>query len=340
MSLNTACALVRPTLLFSFHDVALRSKTIKASRSLFVHGRSSVLRLAAVAALSSAMMVADHEGQHLERVRGALSTLMAPIHYAVSLPISFGDWLAEVTTSKTQLMAQNDELREQNLLVRAQLDKAAEVQAENARLRKLLDSSAKTGDRVLVAELLAVDMDPYSRRIVLNKGTRDGVMPGQSLVDSQGIMGQVVHAGPFSSNALLITDPNHAVPVQVNRNGVRAVAVGTGNADELKLTHVPNNADLQNGDILVSSGLGGRFPEGYPVGRVLRVERHNGRPFADVAVKPSAKLERNREVLLVWPARPDRAVDTAFAPDIGPDLRQDLLKALGGAGDESIEVVQ
>ena len=299
-----------------------------------------MLRLLIVAALSAGMMAADHKGQHLERVRGALSTLVSPIHYAISLPIGLGDWLADATTSKTELVAKNNELREQNLLVRAQLDNAAKLQAENDRLRKLLDSSAKTGDRVLVAELLAVDMDPYSRRIVLNKGTRDGVMPGQSLVDSEGIMGQIVHAGPFSSNALLITDPNHAVPVQVNRNGVRAVAVGTGNADELKLTHVPNNADLQSGDILVSSGLGGRFPEGYPVGRVVSVERHNGRPFADVAVRPAAMLERNREVLLVWPSRPDRAIDTAFAPDTRPEFGQDLLNALGGARSKSIEVVQ
>ena len=285
-------------------------------------------------------MVADYQGRHLESVRGTLSTLVAPIHYAVSLPIAFGDWLATVTTSRTRLIAENDKLREDRLVARARLDRAAALEAENQRLRQLLESSKKTGNRVLIAELLAVDMDPYSRRVVLNKGTRDGVMPGQSLVDAAGIMGQVVHAGPFSSNALLITDPNHAVPVQVDRTGVRAVAVGTGRTDLLKLTHVPNNADLENGDTLVSSGLGGRFPEGYPVGEVVRVERRNGRPFAEVVVRPSARLERNREVLLVWPSRPERAIDTALAPGAGPEFGQGLLDRLGSAPAGSVEIVQ
>ena len=149
---------------------------------------------------------------------------------------------------------------------------------------------------------MAVDLDPFSRRIVINKGTRDGVLVGQSLIDSNGIMGQVMTAGPVSSNALLITDPSHSIPVQVNRNGLRSVAVGTGSLNLLELSHIPNNADVRVGDLLVTSGLGGRFPSGYPVGRVVSVERDSGQPFTRVRVKPSARLERNREVLLVWPS--------------------------------------
>jgi rod shape-determining protein MreC len=161
-------------------------------------------------------------------------------------------------------------------------------------------------------------MDPFSRRIVLNKGTRDGVYSGQSLIDSNGVMGQIVHAGPFSSNALLITDPSHALPVQAHRSGLRAVAVGTGPMNLLKLLHIPNNADLRVGDLLVTSGLGGRFPPGYPVGHVTSIERDRGRPFANIRVEPTARLERNREVLLVWPADKGKMVDSAYSRRLSP----------------------
>lgn len=246
-------------------------------------------------------MTADHKGRHLESLRSILATLVYPLQYAVDLPIQTGSWLAETATSRTRLLSENERLRRENLRVKSRLEKFAELEAENRRLRSLLDSSIKVGDRVLIAELLSVDMDPFARRIVLNKGTRDGVYRGQSLIDSNGVMGQVVQTGPFSSNALLITDPSHALPVQVHRTGFRAVAVGTGPQNQLELLHIPNNADLRIGDLLVTSGLGGRFPAGYPVGHIVSVERDRGRPFALVRVEPTARLERNREVLLVWP---------------------------------------
>ena len=217
-------------------------------------------------------------------------------------PIRATHWVLEGLSSRDTLVTQNRSLRQEQLLVNARLAKFAELEAENKRLRNLLDSSAKIADRVLIAEIMAVDLDPFSRRIVINKGTKDGVIVGQSLIDSNGIMGQVVTAGPVSSNALLITDPSHAIPVQVNRNGLRSVAIGTGTQNLLELSHIPNNADVRVGDLLVTSGLGGRFPSGYPVGRIVSVERDSGQAFARVNVKPSARLERNREVLLVWPS--------------------------------------
>ncbi len=247
-------------------------------------------------------MTADHKGRHLESLRGVLATIVYPLQYAVDLPIQVGTWLAETVTSRSALLNENYRLRRENLRIHARLEKYAELEAENRRLRSLLDSSIKVGDRVLIAELLSVDMDPFARRIVLNKGTRHGVFSGQSLIDSNGVMGQVVQAGPFSSNALLITDPSHALPVQVHRSGYRAVAVGTGPQNLLELLHIPNNADLRVGDLLVTSGLGGRFPSGYPVGHIISIDRDRGRPFASVKVEPTARLERNREVLLVWPA--------------------------------------
>jgi len=247
-------------------------------------------------------MTVDHRAAHLDQLRSLLSSVTYPIQYTVHLPIEIGQWASESLASRRELIRENTGLRRERLLTRSRLEKLAELEAENKRLRGLLDSSAKVADRVLIAEIMSVDMDPFSRRIVLNKGVNDGVATGQSIIDSNGVMGQIVNVGPFSSDAMLITDPSHALPVQVNRNGFRSIAVGTGTVSSLDLAHVPNNADVRVGDLLVTSGLGGRFPSGYPVGRVTKVARDSRQPFATVEVKPSARLERNREVLVVWSA--------------------------------------
>jgi rod shape-determining protein MreC len=286
------------------------SEIIKPNNPLFDRGSSSLTRLIAVTVVSVVLMTVDHRAQHLEALRSVLSTLVYPLQVAVDLPIQAGNWMAENFSSRQRLVSDNARLRENQFLLDARLEKFADLEAENRRLRNLLDSSAKVGERVLVAELLSVDMDPFSRRIVLNKGSRDGVEVGQSLIDSNGIMGQVVHVAPFSSNALLITDPSHALPVQNHRSGLRSLAVGIGPLNQLELAHLPNNADVRIGDVLVTSGLGGRFPAGYPVGRIVNIERNRGRPFATVTVQPSARLERNREVLLVWPAQSKQESDT------------------------------
>lgn len=292
-----------------------RRLAINPIKPLFFSRPSALARLAVVGIVSVALMTADHRGRHLDTVRGVLATLVYPLQYAVDLPIQAGTFLAETITTRSELLGQNERLRRESLRIQSKLEKFAELEAENQRLRKLLDSSTKVSERVLIAELLSVDMAPFSRKIVLNKGTRDGVYSGQSLIDSNGIMGQVVHAGPFSSNALLITDPSHALPVQAHRTGLRAVAVGTGPLNLLELLHIPNNADIRVGDLLVTSGLGGRFPPGYPVGHVISVERDRGRPFSNVRVEPTARLERNREVLLVWPAGHEKVMDSAFTPE-------------------------
>ncbi len=276
------------------------------------------MRLVAAALVSVLLMTADHKASHLEAVRAALSTVVYPLQYAVHLPIRVGAWVAENLSSRNDLIAENERLKIERLRLQARLEKLVALEAENRRLRTLLDSSVKAGEKVLIAELLSVDMNPFSRRIVLNKGRRDGVFAGQSLVDSQGVMGQVVSVGPFSSTALLITDPSHALPVQVHRTGLRAVATGSGKADAVALAHIPNNADIRVGDLLVTSGLGGRFPHGYPVGRVTRVRRDSGQPFADVEVEPSARLERNREVLLIWFQGQGALLDSAYRPRVAP----------------------
>jgi rod shape-determining protein MreC len=259
------------------------------------------VRLLLFVILSVVLMTVDHRGQQLEAVRNMLALLLYPVPYSVNVPVAAARWAEENLTSRKALVEENTRLRKKQLVLESRLSRLNELEAENRRLRGLLGSSDKVSDRVLIAELLAVDMDPFSRQIALNQGSRDGVFVGQSLVDAKGILGQVTRVGPFTSTAMLITDPSHALPIQVSRSGLRAIAIGTGSVNLLELSHIPNNADLEVGDRLVTSGLGRRFPPGYPVGEISSIERDNGQPFAKVLVEPTAELERNREVLLVWP---------------------------------------
>lgn len=250
------------------------------------------------------MMALDHRQHHLESIRAGLSVIVYPIQYLIDLPVSASSWVGENLSSRETLLEENKQLKNREILLKAQLQKLQALKAENLRLRELLQSSKKVSEHVLIAELLAVDLEPFTRQIVINKGSNDEVYLGQPLVDAEGAMGQVVHVGPFSSTAMLITDPNHAIPVQVNRNGLRAIAVGTGATDKLDIPYLPISADIVEGDLLTTSGLGGRFPSGYPVAMVTQVTKDPTRPYAVITAIPTAQLEQAREVLLVWPTRP------------------------------------
>lgn len=235
-------------------------------------------------------------------MRSALSVVVYPLQLLVDLPGNTIDWFRESLSTRRQLQEENFSLRKQQLVLNTQLQKLEALEAENRHLRALLDSSFQVGERPMrIAALLSVDMDPYRHQIEINKGSLDNLYEGQPLLDSRGVMGQLIHVGPFTSTAMLITDPAHAIPVQVNRNGLRTIALGTGKFDQLELPNIPNNVDIQVGDLLVSSGLGGRFPPGYPVAEVTEVEQDPGQAFSRVLARPRAQLDRSREVLLVWP---------------------------------------
>jgi len=252
--------------------------------------------------LSIALMTLDHRQHHLDSARAALSTLVYPLQLLVDLPGATSEWFRESLATRRQLQEENASLRTQQLVLSTQLQQLESLEAENRRLRALLDSSFQVGKRpMLIATLLSVDMDPYRHQIEINKGSLDGLFEGQPLLDSQGVMGQLIHVSPFSSTAMLITDASHAIPVQINRNGLRTIALGTGSIDRLELPHIPNNADIRVGDLLVTSGLGGRFPAGYPVAEVTTVDQDPGRTFSEVTARPRALLDSSREVLLVWP---------------------------------------
>ena len=273
--------------------------------------------------LSLALMTLDHRWHHLESVRAALGLVASPLQYVVGAPSATGLWLGQLFASRQSLQEDNERLKGRELLLEGRLQKMAALEAENMRLRALLDSTFKVAERVLVAELMEVDLEPFSQRIVINKGSRDDVFVGQPLLDANGVVGQVIHVAPFTSTAMLITDASHALPVRVNRTGLRAIAVGTGSPVRLELPHLPINADIEVGDLLVTSGLGGRFPPGYPVATVEKIDRNAAESFAAVVAKPVAKLEQSREVLLVW-TPPAQNCDPAQSPcpDVPPPAEE------------------
>jgi rod shape-determining protein MreC len=249
-------------------------------------------------------MFADHRQHHLQAVRSALAFVTYPLQVLAQLPATATEWVASTFASRRQLQADNADLHEANLLLMARLQKLDALESENLRLRNLLDSSIKVGERVLIGELIAMDLDPYTQRVTINKGSTSGVYEGQPVLDADAVMGQVVQTTPFTSDVLLVTDPSHALPVQVQRNGLRSIAVGTGRNSQLELPYLPINADIQEGDLLVTSGLDGTFPAGYPVAVVSAVSRRAGEAFPYVVATPRAHLDRVREVLLVWTMTP------------------------------------
>jgi len=267
---------------------------------LFAYGQAAGLRFALLVLFSLALMAIDHRLNYLDNVRKVISVLVYPIQYLVSFPSSATSWLGESLKSHEELLSDNEKLHSQNAFLQAQMQKFISLELENMRLRRLLDASERLTDRVLTAELLAVDLDPFSHKVLINKGLRHDAYKGQPILDAFGVYGQVVEVNFITSSVMLLTDPGHALPVQVNRNGLRTIARGTGSTDKLDLLHVPNNADIEQGDVLVTSGLGGVFPSGYPVATVSKVEPDTSQPFATVVAVPLASLESSREVLLVW----------------------------------------
>ena len=263
-------------------------------------GFSMGARFLLLAIACIALMLLDRREQHLVKVRDALSVVVYPVRVAVDLPSKAWYSLRDTFAARDTLIAENQHFRRQHLETEARLQRLESLERENARLRELLDSKARVASRTLVAEILGVDLDPYRQRFDLNRGFYHGVYVGQALIDAQGVVGQVVRVGPLTSEAVLITDADHAVPVSVNRNGLRTIAVGTGDSGRLRLPYLTNNANIVIGDLLISSGLGGVFPAGYPVGRVTDIELRQDQAFAEIVAEPASSLDRDREVLLVW----------------------------------------
>jgi rod shape-determining protein MreC len=254
-----------------------------------------------VAVLASlVLLLTDFRTARLGSLRSALSLITYPLQLLASLPVDSLKSLSETVISYADLQKENRHLKETQLMNDAKLLKLDAMEKENIRLRVLLENSFQLGEQVLIAELLSVTLEPYEHTVMVNKGSRFGVHAQQPVLDANGIVGQVVRALPFSSEVMLITDPDHAIPVEVNRNGLRTIAFGTGQPNRLHLPFLAKNADIVPGDLLVTSGLGGGFPPGYPVAVVDKFESRPDKSFANIYATPKAQLETSREFLIVW----------------------------------------
>lgn len=253
-----------------------------------------------MAVIAVALVVADSQFGQLDRFRSWLGTGIAPIVWLGNVPRNVGAWSEDIFTGRDELKESNDALNARLLVLERRAQKYAALAQENSELRNLLNASSRVDDSVIVADIIGVTPDPFSHEVIVDKGSRDGITIGQAVLDAQGLMGQVVQINEFTSRVLLISDSSHAVPVQVNRNGVRANLLGTGESRSLELVHVPETSDVRAGDLLVSSGLGGVFPKGYPVARVTEVKHDPGEPFSDVRAEPMAQLNQSQMVLIVF----------------------------------------
>jgi rod shape-determining protein MreC len=257
------------------------------------------------------LMVVDINSRLLDPVRGTLATIVSPIYVIAESPYSVAASAGETFASRATLKAENDSLRQRLLELAPVSQQVATLVEENARLRELLGSRRRLGNEVLVAELVGIVPTPNTLQVEIDKGANAHVAIGQAVIDADGLFGQVVEVAAGTSRVMLIADASHAVPVEVNRNNLRSIAAGTGKLDELELEYVPITADIQVDDLLVSSGLGGHFPRGYPVGVVTKVIADPKVPYAQVKVRPLASLDRSRHVLVVF--EKDRSTEDSSA---------------------------
>ncbi|EKP0260736.1 rod shape-determining protein MreC [Aeromonas sobria] len=269
-------------------------------KPIFGRGPSLQLRLFLAVIISIAAIVADSRFGVFTHVRVYLSSLVSPLQYMANAPGTLLDTMSTQVQTRADLIEQTKLQEQQLFTLRSRLLKMDHLEHENQRLRELLGSPVHKESRKMVAELLSVDSDPFSHQVLINKGALNGVYNGQAVITDQGVIGQVLHVGSTTSRVLLITDSSHGIPVRVLRNDLRAIASGSGELDTLELRNLPRNTDIQVGDLLVTSGLGGRFPEGYPVATVTRSEYVEGKPFAQVEAKPLVELDRLRYLLLLW----------------------------------------
>jgi len=261
------------------------------------------LRVSLLLILSSALFFCELHSDSCHYFRAKLSVLALPVQKLVDAPIRLVSWVSDTVVTQRYLLSENARLRADALMAEAKLQRLLALQRENEQLRQLLNSSSQLDTKTVVAQLLAIDLDPSLQQVIIDKGTQHAIYEGQPVLDSYGVMGQVISVGPYTSRVLLISDTRSAVPVQDSRSGVRAIAVGLGSNQQLSLIHIPDTADIQEGDIFVSSGLGQRFPSGYPVGEVTERTVISGEQFILVKLKPTAHLDRTEQVLLVWPAQ-------------------------------------
>ena len=280
-------------------------------------GSTAGLRAAILALAAVGLMVSDQRQNHLDWVRTTLTTAAWPLRWLVHSPVAAGEWLGTTFATRDRLLDENRELQERQALLDLKLLRFAALEQENQRLRALAGALGPEAPSARMVEVLRVDLGPFRQRVIINRGSTQGVVVGQAAVDAGGIVGQVSRVGLLSAEVILLSDPEHAVPVHVNRNGLRTIATGTGQPTTLSLPYLSRNADIRVGDLLLSSGLGGVFPPGYPVARVTEVRRDPTEPLAIIRAEPLAALDRDRELLLLDYTPPTPDVSAAEAAKTG-----------------------
>jgi rod shape-determining protein MreC len=283
-----------------------------AFRNTDASGRTSglLLRCVLYCLLALGLIIFDKRYDHLGQIRRFLSVVAYPVQVAVASPFEGWDWFRQSVSSRETLRADKAKLEAELRLANFRLQRYEALEAETQRLRALRANTAVVATRFVVGDIMDLDIDAFRERVLIDKGARDGVFVGQAVLDAGGVFGQVARVEQLTSEVILVSDASHAIPVQVNRNGLRTIAVGTGDMSRLKLPYLSTSADVVAGDLLVTSGLGGGFPAGYPVGTVAEVKRDPAQSLADVEVRPAAALDRSREVMFVWP-KPDAPAQPA-----------------------------
>ena len=273
-----------------------------AFRSADVAGRTSglLLRCVLYSLLALGLIIFDKRYDHLGEIRRWLSVVAYPVEVVVASPFAGWNWFRESISSRENLRADKLRLEAELRLANLRLQRFEALESETQRLRALRDSTKGIAVRFVIGNVMDLDIDAFRARVLVDKGARDGIFVGQAVLDSGGVFGQVARVEELTSEVILVSDATHAIPVQVNRNGLRTIAVGTGDTKRLKLPYLSTSADVVVGDLLVTSGLGGGFPAGYPVGTVSEVKRDPAQSLADVTVRPAAALDRTREVMFVW----------------------------------------
>lgn len=270
------------------------------SRPIIGHGPSLFARLFLLGALSIGIMVLDHRQHYLDVARKWLSSAVYPLQALMQTPVQAYEWVSDNVASRDQLKKENADLQAQLRVANLELLRSTALAEENRQLRAIRGASADIQARTLIAEIIRVDIDPLRHRVLLNHGAHDDVYKGQAVLDADGVFGQITRVGEYAAEVLLITDAEHATPVRVNRTGLRSIAVGTGDFSKLLLPYITADADVKVGDLLVTSGLGGVFPPGYPVAQISQVTRDPAQTFALVEAKPMARMDHARELVLVW----------------------------------------
>jgi rod shape-determining protein MreC len=265
-------------------------------------GRTSglLLRCVLYSLLALGLIIVDKRYDHLGKIRSWLSIVAYPVQVAVESPFAGWHWFRESVTTRDVLREDNARLQADLRLAQFKLQRYEALESETLRLRALRTNTSEVAGQFVIGDIMDVDLDAFRERVLVDKGAHDGIFVGQAVLDAGGVFGQVARVEQLTSEVILVSDPAHAIPVQINRNGLRTIAVGTGDTSHLKLPYLPTSADVVVGDLVVTSGLGGGFPAGYPVGTVAAVKKDAAQSLADVDLRPAAALDRSRELMLVW----------------------------------------